>query len=74
MNIDTVKIEILIAERMTTQKSVAEKCGIARQNLNAILKRKTCMPKTAGRIADALNVPVAEIISESGDHAEIEGD
>ena len=33
-----------------------------RQNISAIIKRGTCEPKTAGKLAVGLGVPVAEIV------------
>lgn len=62
MTINTIRIEMLLAERGLTKAAYAQNCGISRQNVSTILRRGTCEPKTAGRLATGLGVPVAEII------------
>lgn len=62
MKLQSKKIEILIAEQCTTKAELARKCGMPRQNISAIIKRGTCEPKTAGKLAVGLGVPVAEIV------------
>lgn len=64
MKIDSFAIKLLMAEQEINQTELAEKCGIARQNLNILLGRGTCSPKTAGKLAKALGVPVREIVKE----------
>ena len=66
MNINTTRIEILLAERGMTKKALAEGCGITRQNVSTIIRRGTCEPKTAGKLAAGLGVHVADIIKEGG--------
>ena len=61
MNINKVKIETMLAERGMTKSALAEGCGISRQT---IIRRGTCEPKTAGKLALGLGVPVAELIEE----------
>ena len=62
MNIDTMKAEIVLAEKGMTKGELSAKSGISRQNLSAILKRGVCTPKTAGKLAAGLGVPVADIM------------
>lgn len=64
MNIRTQCIEVKIAELGLTKKALAAKCGISAQNISTIIRRGTCEPKTAGKLAAGLGVPVADIISE----------
>ena len=64
MTINATKIETMLAERGLTKAAYAESCGISRQNISTIIRRGTCEPKTAGKLAAGLGVPVAEIIEE----------
>ena len=64
MKIDTNKIKMFLAERGLTRAAYAELCGISRQNISTILTRGTCEPRTAGKLAKGLGVPVSEIIKE----------
>lgn len=64
MIINATKIETLLAERGMTKAALADACGISRQNVSTIVRRGTCEPKTAGKLAMGLNVPVSEIIKE----------
>lgn len=64
MKIDVHKIKLILAEEEMTQTDLAEKCGISRQNLNNMLTRGTCVPKTVGRLARGLGVDVREIVKE----------
>lgn len=62
MSINTVKIEELLAEHGLTKVAYAQASGVSRQNLSTIIRRGTCEPKTAGKLAAGLGVPVSEII------------
>lgn len=62
MNISADKIEMLLAENGWTRKDLAEKSGICRQNISIIVRRGTCAPKTAGKLAAGLGVPIADIL------------
>lgn len=57
-------IEAKMAERGLTKKALASSCGISAQNISTIIRRGTCEPKTAGKLAAGLGIPVAEIITE----------
>ena len=65
MNISATKIETMLAERRMTKAALAESCGISRQNISTIIRRGTCEPKTAGKLAQGLGVPVTELIEEA---------
>ena len=62
MNINVIKIEILLAERGMTKAALADSCGVSRQNVSTILRRGTCEPRTAGKLAAGLGVDVADIL------------
>lgn len=64
MHVNRHRIETILAERGMTKASLAENCGISRQNVSTIIRRGTCEPKTAGKLAAGLGVPVADIIEE----------
>ena len=64
MRIDTNKVQLLLAELEMTKTDLAAKSGICRQNISIILGRGSCTPATAGKIAKALDIPVAEIVKE----------
>lgn len=66
MTIDTVRIETMLAEQGLTKAAYAKNCGISRQNVSTIIRRGTCEPRTAGKLAAGLGVPVADIIKEGG--------
>ena len=66
MRINTNAIEAMMAELQMTKKALAAKCNISAQNISTIIRRGTCGPKTAGKLAAGLGVPVSEIIQEGG--------
>lgn len=65
MTINTQYIETMLAERGLTKAAYAANCGISRQNVSTIIRRGTCEPKTAGKLAVGLGVPVSDIIKEA---------
>lgn len=65
MKLNTWKIKLILAEREMNQSDLAVKIGVNRQQVNEILGRESCSLKTLGRIAKALDVPVAEIVKEA---------
>ncbi|MCI8477856.1 MAG: helix-turn-helix transcriptional regulator [Oscillospiraceae bacterium] len=64
MTINATRIETMLAERGLTKAALAANCGISRQNVSTIIRRGTCEPKTVGKLAAGLGVPVADIIKE----------
>lgn len=62
MELDANKIKLLMAEKELTQKALAASCDVSRPNLSAVITKGRCTPITAGRIARALGVGVADII------------
>lgn len=65
MTINTTRIELMLAERGMTRTALAASCGISRQNISTIVRRGTCNPLTAAKLAAGLGVPVADIIKEA---------
>lgn len=64
MRIDSIKIKLLMAEQEINQSVLAERCGIARQNISTMLSRGTCSIVKVGKIAKILGVDASEIIKE----------
>lgn len=64
MKISTQKIEMLLAEQGMTQKALSERSNLTRQSVSAIIKRGTCEPITAGKLASGLGVAIADIIEQ----------
>lgn len=66
MTLNTTNIEILKGELGLTNVALSARSGISRQNISTIIRRGTCTPVTAAKLAKALEVPVADIIEKSG--------
>lgn len=64
MKINVHKIKLILAKREMTRSDLAERCGISRQNVSTILTRGTCEPKTVGKLAKGLGIPLEEITEE----------
>lgn len=62
MKISATKIELLMAKKKISVSELAERSGMARQNVSVVKNRGTCMPKTAQKLADGLGVDVTEIM------------
>lgn len=61
MRISTEKVERLLAEKQMSKKTLAENCGISRQSISTIIRRGSCEPRNAGKLAAALGVHVMDI-------------
>nr|WP_300880181.1 helix-turn-helix domain-containing protein [uncultured Acetatifactor sp.] len=64
MQLDVLKIEMFLAENGLNKSEYAKQCNISRQNLSMILRRGSCEPITAGKLARGLDIPVSEIVAE----------
>lgn len=62
MNISATRIETILAERGMTKAALADVCGVSRQNISTIIRRGTCEPRTAGKLASGLGVLVTDIM------------
>lgn len=60
LNVFTIKL--MMAEREMSSGDLASKMGSDNNNLYRVLKRGSCNPKTAGKIAHALGVHVEDIV------------
>ena len=61
MNVNGMKIEVLLAKAGITKTELANRCGVSRQNISTIVKRGTCEPRTLGKLAAGLGVSVSEL-------------
>lgn len=61
LKIDMFKLEVLLAAQGLTKTDLAMRCGVSRQSISTIVRRGTCEPRTAGKLAAGLGVGVAEI-------------
>lgn len=64
MLINSAKIEAVLADRNMTKSNLAAVSGVSRQTISTSIRRGSCEPKTLGKIARALGVPVESIIAE----------
>jgi DNA-binding XRE family transcriptional regulator len=64
MKLDIMKIVRMLAELGMTKSELASKSGVSRQQISTIIGRGTCCPKTAGKLAAGLGIPVGEIMKE----------
>ena len=65
MRVNAIKIESLLAVQGLTKTELAKKAGMSRQNVSTVVRRGTCEPRTAGKLASALGVDIADIIEDS---------
>lgn len=62
MKIDNAKLAAELVRRHWTQKELAEKAGITRVTVSNIKCGKTCSNLVGNAIANALGVPLEEIL------------
>lgn len=63
MKLDRTQIDVALANAgVPSYRQLAQRVGCSAQNLSVILNRGRCKPVTAGKIAQALGVPVENII------------
>ena len=63
MKADRVKLELAMARACMTPRRLAEAAKIPRPTLNNVISGRSVRPATAGRVARALNVDVADIVA-----------
>lgn len=66
LDIDVGRVKVLVAERETTLSAVAKQCGIASSTVTGLLQKGRTRCGTAGRLAHALGVSVADIMADAG--------
>lgn len=64
MVLNVLKIETLLAERGMTKAELATNSGVSRQSVSTVIRRGTCTPPTAGKLARGLGVRVTDILKE----------
>lgn len=64
MKISRNKIDICRARRKKSISDLAEAYGVSRARMNVILNQREVSVVSAGRLAEALGVDVAEIIED----------
>ena len=62
MQININKLLIIMGKQELTLQNLSELSGISRQSLSYIKSGKSCSPITAGKIANALEIPLEELI------------
>lgn len=66
MLINTQQVEIILAQQGISKATLAKRCDLSRQNISTVIRRGTCEPKTAGKLAAGLGVQVNDIIKSAG--------
>lgn len=62
MRIDRIKIVTELARRDMTQSKLAEITGLSRATINNIKCGRSCSDELGTKIADALNLPLEQIV------------
>lgn len=62
MTLDREKVYVILANRKMTVTDLCEHAGISRNRFYTVMNSKKISPKTAGRFAEILGVPVTDII------------
>lgn len=62
MRLDVTKVALLMAKKLYTQTVLAEKVGVSRQTLSAVMNGRNCKPELLGKIARTLEVEPENII------------
>jgi len=63
MNLDAMKLQILMGKQGMTSKELAERSSVSRQTISYIKSGKSCTPIVACKIAEALEDDVTEILA-----------
>ena len=64
MKLNVREIRRQMLRQGLTQKALADKAGLSRQSINAILSRSTCSLVSMSKLADGLGVDVETIWKE----------
>ena len=62
MRLNRLKVNLLLAKLLISQAVLADKAGISRQTMSAVMNGRNCRPELLGRISKALGVEPEEII------------
>lgn len=66
MNIDKRKLRHIMIDRDVGQKQLSEKSGVSRTVINNVCCGRSCTSTTAMKIAEALNIPLEDLIENGG--------
>ena len=66
MRIDNKKLRHILIDRDVGQKELAEKSGVSRTVVNNVCCGRSCTSTTAFKIADALQIPLEELVENGG--------
>ena len=64
MKLNVTKLLIAVGEQQMSFQELAEKSGVSRNTISAVKAGKTCRPDIAGKIANAINRPLTDLIEE----------
>ncbi len=64
MRIDKLKLVTELVRQDLTQSQLAEKAGVSRATVNGIKCGRSCSDKVGIKIADALGVPIKELLEK----------
>ena len=70
MKVNAEKLYFLMAEKMLSKQDLGEKSKLSHSAISRSFKGKTVTPKTIGKIAKALDVPVRDIVNIGGENDE----
>ena len=62
MKINALKLQVILGENGLLISELAELSGVSRQTISYILSGKSCSPAVAGKIAEAVDVNLEELI------------
>lgn len=66
MRIDNKKLRHIMIDRDVGQKQLAEMSGVSRAVVNNVCCGRSCTSTTAMKIAEALNIPLEDLIENGG--------
>lgn len=64
MRIDRVKLITQMARQDMTQLKLVELSGLSRATISGIQNGRSCSSRSAVKIADALNIPIEQLLKE----------
>lgn len=64
LRIDRVKLTTEMARQDMTQLKLAELSNVSRATISGIQNGRSCSSRSAVKIADALNIPIEQLLEE----------
>lgn len=62
MRLNKNKVSLLMAKLLINQATLADKAGISRQTLSAVMNGRNCRPELLGKLSKALGVEPEDIV------------